>query len=77
MHIKITTDDLIDLLSVLNAELRTATIQDLLDIAETTNFSKDFLLEVAAFQVNIHRKTLTTMLRLEVEAAKAEMEAVQ
>lgn len=65
-HTKITRDELVDLLSTLGVELRTASIQDLLNLVEITTLPLQFLLDVAAEESRINYENLRAEIRDEL-----------
>ncbi len=77
MHIKITPDDVVDLLSALGVAMRKATLENLLDIVETTNFTEEFLLAVATEETNLDRASIMLALQQEYKDAVSKGETVQ
>jgi NH3-dependent NAD+ synthetase len=65
-HTKITRDELVDLLATLGVELRTASIQDLLNLVEITTLPLQFLLDVAAEESRIYYENLKAEIRDEL-----------
>ena len=65
-HTKITRDELCDLLATLGVELRTASIQDLLNLVEITTLQLQFLLDVAAEESRIYYENLKAEIRDEL-----------
>jgi len=65
-HTKITRDELVDLLATLGVELRTASIQDLLNLVEITTLPLQFLLDVAAEESSIYYENLKAEIRDEL-----------
>ena len=65
-HVKITRDELVDLLAMLGVELRTASIHDLLNLVETTTLPLQFLLDVAAEESRLHYENFKAEIRDEL-----------
>ena len=65
-HTKITRDELCDLLATLGVELRTASIQDLLNLVEITTLPLQFLLDVAPEESRIYYENLKAEIRDEL-----------
>jgi Ca2+-binding EF-hand superfamily protein len=65
-HVKITRDELVDLLAMLGVELRTASIHDLLNLVETTTLPMQFLLDVAAEESSLYYENVKAEIREEL-----------
>jgi len=64
--VKITSDELIDLLATLGVELRSASIHDLLNLVEITNIPMQFLLNVAAEESRLYYDDFKAEVRAEL-----------
>ena len=65
-HVKITRDELVDLLATLGVELRSASIHDLLNLVEITTLPMQFLLGVAEEESRLNYENFKAEVRDEL-----------
>lgn len=74
LELNLTTKDICSLVSWLGTEIKSMKVWELLHVAEHSNFTIEFLLEVAKEEDRIDRKIIQTELQLMVEEAREEAE---
>ncbi len=80
LELKLKTNDLVTLLAFLDVDVKDMQVSTLMRTVENTNFTLDFLLDVAKEEVRIEQKIIRTELQLMVEEAcqeEAEGETLQ
>ena len=72
--ITFTKDELVEMLSILGADLSEITAWNILNLVELTPLTRDLILDVAEEQGRVRTKTFINLIRLESEEAKEMMQ---